>query len=302
MGLGGALALLAGARSLAIQRAWSCARGPPPFSIECGSQGTGLTGVRKEQAMNGSWTRIATRVLLGVILAFAAPTAWAAPPVDRETHFRCYIVSQQTPQAATTVTLSDQFLSKVALTVDEPLQFCAPVSKNGEPILEPEEHLTMYAAAAPLVNHLSIATEDQFGPRILEAVGARVLLVPTQKLEVEGVPTDLDFPTKLNHSWCYEVNGAPVDLEVTLRDQFRTDTVGVGQPTLFCNPVEKVVGGVTTRIEERDVHLTCYDIKGPQRTRATHVLIENQFEQDTFTITSFELLCVPSEKKSFSPI
>jgi hypothetical protein len=59
---------------------------------------------------------------------------------------------------------------------------------------------------------------------------------------------------------------------------------------------------VTTRIEERDVHLTCYDIKGPQRTQATHVLVENQFEQDTFTVTSFELLCVPSEKEGFSPI
>jgi hypothetical protein len=244
---------------------------------------------------------IATVTLLGGMFA-TAPSAWAQPVnFELETHFRCYIVSQQTPQPATLITLTDQFLRNVSLEVDEPLQFCAPVSKNGLPIEEPEEHLTMYAAAANLAPHLIVDTEDQFGPRPLEAVGARVLLVPTQKLTVEGVPTGLDVPKKLNHSWCYEVNGEPVDRDVTLSDQFRTDTVRVEQPVLFCNPVEKRVGDVRTRIEEREVHLTCYDIHAPQRTEATQVEILNQFERDTFTITSFELLCVPSAKVGVRP-
>jgi len=65
-------------------------------------------------------------------------------------HFRCYIISQQTPRPATSVTLKDQFLEDVTLTIDEPLQFCAPTSKNGLEIEEPEEHLTMYGAAANL--------------------------------------------------------------------------------------------------------------------------------------------------------
>jgi hypothetical protein len=55
-------------------------------------------------------------------------------------------------------------------------------------------HLTMCGAAANLTPHLIIKTQDQFGPRTLEAVGARVLLVPTQKLTVDGVPPGLDFP------------------------------------------------------------------------------------------------------------
>jgi hypothetical protein len=253
---------------------------------------------------------IATRALLGGLLAVAVPTAIAQgpkPSVDffEETHFRCYIVSQQTPQPATPVTLSDQFLQDVSLEVDEPLQFCAPVGKN-EPLVnidKPEEHLTMYAAAANLTPHLIVDTQDQFGLRTLEAVGARVLLVPTQKLTVAGVATGLDFPDKLNHSWCYAVNGEPADQEVTLEDQFRSDTVRVEQPVFFCNPVAKVrvINGkrVVTRIEEKDVHLTCYDLHGPQRTEATQVGILNQFEQDTFTITSFELLCVPSAKLGF---
>jgi hypothetical protein len=216
---------------------------------------------------------------------------------ERETHFRCYIVSMQTPEAAETLTLTDQFMS-ATLTVDEPLQFCAPTSKEGLEIREPEEHLTMYAAARELVPHLRVFTEDQFGPRTLEAVGARVLLVPTEKLVGE-----LGFPEELNHSWCYEVEGPRVRQRVTLEDQFGTDTVRVERPKLFCNPVEKVHPGVGVfPIEEREVHLTCYEIKGPQRTEATAFGIRNQLEEDTFTITAFELLCVPSAKEGFEPV
>jgi hypothetical protein len=241
--------------------------------------------------------RIAARALLGVVLVVAAPSAWAQPVnFERETHFRCYIVSEQTPRPATAVTLTDQFLENVTLTVDEPLQFCAPTSKDGLAIREPEEHLTMYGAAANLVPHLIVSTEDQFGPRTLEAVGARVLLVPTQK-QVGG----LEFPEDLNHYWCYEVEGDRVGVRVTLADQFRTDRVRVERPKLFCNPVEKVRDGQVTRIEEREVHQTCYEIKAPQRTEATPVPIKNQFEEDVFTITAFELLCVPSEKTGVSP-
>jgi hypothetical protein len=172
------------------------------------------------------------------------------------------------------------------------------LAKNGAEIKEPEEHLTMYGAAANLSPHLFVETVDQFGPRTLEAVAARVLLVPTEKVAVEGKPTKLGFPNKLNHYWCYQVSGEPVNREVILADQFRTDTGRVEQPVLFCNPVTKVRDGKTTRIEERNVHLTCYDLHGPQRTEATRVTVSNQFEKDIFTITFFEPLCVPSEKET----
>jgi len=250
--------------------------------------------------------RAATRMLLLGLLAVAVPTAVVQgqrPRVnfEEETHFRCYIVSQQTPQPATPVTLSDQFGDGVSIEIDEPLQFCPPVSKNGVPIEEPEEHLTMYAAAANLETHLVVETQDQFGLRTLEVVGARVLFVPTQKLAVNGVETGLDFPDRLNHWWCYDANGEPVDQDVTLEDQFRADAVRVEQPVYFCNPVEKTrVGGRRAeRVPEPDVHLTCYEIHGPQSTNPTRVDVLNQFERDTFTITSFELLCVPAAKLSF---
>ena len=211
-----------------------------------------------------------------------------------ETHFRCYTISQQTPRPATTATLSDQFIESATLSIDEPLEFCAPTSKNGAPINAPEEHLTMYGAAAPLPTGLTISTTDQFGNRTLVATGARVLLVPTEK-------NDEGFPGNLNHDWCYAVTGPAVGQRVSLNDQFRSDTLRVDHPHYFCNPVTKTVGTTTTTPPEPAVHLTCYDLHGPQRTQATKAAIENQFETDTFTVTSWQLLCVPAAKNAVNP-
>ena len=98
------------------------------------------------------------------------------------------------------------------------------------------------------------------------------------------------------------VTGDRVRERVTLADQFGTDTVRVERPHYFCNPVEKVAGGVSSPILEPDVHLTCYEIFGPQRTDATEFGVENQIEEDLFTITAWELLCVPSEKLAVEPV
>jgi hypothetical protein len=214
--------------------------------------------------------------------------------LNLETHFRCYTVSRETPDTPQTVILRDQFIPEDTVSVGAPLQFCAPTSKNGLPILAPAEHLTLYSTQLEkdLVPHLILSTEDQFGPRTLEAVGTRWVLVPTQKL-VGG----LAFPDSLNHSRCYEVTGEPVDTTVSLDDQFGEDFVRVEHPHYFCNPVEKeTLAGVISPILEPAVHLTCYDIFGPQRAKPQSFGVMNQFEQDTFTITTFQLLCVPAEK------
>ncbi|HXL35355.1 MAG TPA: hypothetical protein VN953_10555 [Gemmatimonadales bacterium] len=215
-----------------------------------------------------------------------------------DTHFRCYIVSRETPDTPVTAVLSDQFIPTDTVKVKEPLQFCAPTSKNGSPILDSTAHLTMYVAPESLPSHLIVSTEDQFGPRTLVAVGARSLLVPTEKV-VNGV--GLGFPDTLNHFRCYEVTGDRVRTRVTLADQFGSDTVRVEAPHYFCPPAAKTIGTVTTPIFAPDEHLTCYDIFAPQRTQATDVGVRNQLEEDTFTITSFQLLCVPSQKLGVQP-
>ena len=86
---------------------------------------------------------------------------------------------------------------------------------------------------------------------------------------------------------------------MNLDDQFGVSDVRVAQPLYFCNPVTKTVDGEITPIEEEEVHLTCYDIKCPQKTTAQQFNVLNQFESDLFTITSWDILCVPSIKLGF---
>jgi hypothetical protein len=239
---------------------------------------------------------IAIVSVLGLAIV-TAPTAQAQRvDFEEETHFRCYTISKQTPEPANLVTLEDQFLPETTLSVDEPELFCAPTSKNGLAIEEPEEHLTTYNTPSPLEPDLIVSTEDQFGPRTLRVIGARELFVPTQKLV-----GDLDFPRRLNHYWCYEASGPKVGQTVTLDDQFGSDTVRVERPHRFCNPVEKVSAEGRFRIIEREVHLTCYEIFGPQKTVAQTFGVFNQFEEDFFTVTSHQLLCVPSAKTGVAP-
>jgi hypothetical protein len=248
--------------------------------------------------MDRKWHRFTPLALLGLFLIVAVPMAQAQPvDFEEETHFRCYTISNQMPEPANLVTLDDQFLPPTTLSVDEPELFCPPTSKNGLPIEEPEEHLTTYNAPAPLEPDLMVSTEDQFGPRTLRVIAARELYVPTQKLV-----GDLDFPRRLNHYWCYEAWGPKVGRTVTLDDQFGSDTVRVERPHRFCNPVEKVSEAGRFRIVEREVHLTCYEIFGPQKTEAQTFGVFNQFETDVFTVTSYQLLCVPSAKLGFAPV
>jgi hypothetical protein len=76
----------------------------------------------------------------------------------------------------------------------------------------------MYGAAVELSTHLTVQTRDQFGPRELRIIGARTLLVPTEKVIV-----GLGFPDELNHFWCYEAEGPRARQRVSLEDQFGTD-------------------------------------------------------------------------------
>jgi hypothetical protein len=70
----------------------------------------------------------------------------------------------------------------------------------------------------------------------------------------------------MNHYWCYEANGPRVGVRATLEDQFSgPDNVRITTPTLLCNPAEKVHGDERFRIEDRNLHLACYEVHGKQR-------------------------------------
>ena len=248
--------------------------------------------------------------LLG-LLATAIPTTAQAQPggrVDLEgTHWRCYIVAQQTPDVAATVTLEDQFNPDTPSTVSvgEPLQFCAPTTKRVLPdgtvstVEDENAHLTMYLAPLQQPNRL-VEVTNQFGTFEWAVGSARVLLAPAGK--VHGTSTFPLADNEQNHFWCYEATGDRANLRVELDDQFNgPDRAKVGKPRYLCNPVEKVHGGTTFPIEDEDLHLTCYEITGRQATDPTTVAVETQFEEDMYQITAYELLCAPAEKTFPAP-
>ncbi len=232
-----------------------------------------------------------------ILLVGGAP-APAAPPSD-ENHFRCYIVSQQTPQAAETITLDDQFTTTpVTVTVGEPVMVCAPTAKTvgGEtfPIEDEEEHFVLYSApdvAAPR----SVLVTDQFGEGVTwEVTTPKYVLVPTAKTVGGETFDDRD---NQNHYWCYEANGPRVGVRATLDDQFSgPDAVRVTTPTLFCNPAAKVHGDEEFPILDEELHLACYEIHGKQKTEQHMIGVENQFETDVFQTAAWEILCAPAEK------
>jgi hypothetical protein len=246
--------------------------------------------------------RLAKHTVLALLVAAALVSVGAGgqkPPKGpakslKLDHFWCYIVSSQTPDAAVTVTLEDQFQTTTVL-VGDPLQFCNPVQKTvGEvvtPIVDLTDHLTMYnlLTAAPLPTARTLTATNQFGATRFTVDKATTLMVPTQK-------NTLAFPTGLDHYLCYPVSGPSVEQAASLTDQFQTRNVIVAKPALFCNPVEKTFGNTRTRIQNRAAHLVCYNTRLPQSTDARDVDILDQFEKDTFTVTTTQLLCAPSTK------
>jgi hypothetical protein len=239
-------------------------------------------------------------VLVGMaILIIGAVGAQAAPPSDQN-HFRCYIVSQQTPQAGQTITLEDQFNEGDPQTVivGEPVMICTPTEKTvGEDVSEIEdenEHFVLYNAPDEAEPRIVLVT-NQFGTDVSWMVTTPTyILVPTAKT-VDG--QTFDDRDDLQHYWCYEANGPRSGVRAKLHDQFSgPDNVRITTPTLFCNPAEKVANGEKFPILDEDLHLACYEIHGKQKTQQFTVGVENQFEKDIYQTAAWEILCAPSEK------
>jgi hypothetical protein len=244
--------------------------------------------------------RLLIQVVLTMMVAVSVHAQSTGNRVERKTpslkldHFWSYIVSTATSQPAVTATLMDQFQT-VTVSVGSPLQFLNPAQKTIDsvitPIVDLNDHLTMYNLqnAAPLPASQTLTATNQFGTQQLTVDKATTLMVPTQK-------ETLRFPRKLDHFLCYPVNAASIAQPATLTDQFQTQDVIVEQPVLFCNPVQKTIGNNTTRIQNEAAHLLCYNIRLPQSTTSRQVHIQNQLETDTFTVTTTQMLCVPSTK------
>jgi hypothetical protein len=104
----------------------------------------------------------------------------------------------------------------------------------------------------------------------------------------------------LDHFKCYWLGGSPPVGEVVgLKDQFGAVTATVEDAEFFCNPVEKVLDGVTMPISNPDHHLTVYNITTGSENATQmplQVVVKNQFGTQNLTVTGPVALAVPTWK------
>jgi hypothetical protein len=230
------------------------------------------------------------------ILALRGNIAHVQPLHD---HFKSYIVDGPPLPAPIDVVLKDQF-GEMQGVVEQVRMFAPPVEKmlpSGEisPIVHPENHLTWYHFLGTSEERTLLVT-NQFGADQEWVVKDPVfLLLPAQKL----LPLSHPPPEGLDHYLCYDVlSGPPVGLDgVTLTDQFHQEYVSVGDPVVFCNPVDKIVPDDGLPIYDNENHLACYDIFPHEPLPILEVWAIDQFWEHLLLVFENQYLCVPSEKR-----
>jgi hypothetical protein len=247
-----------------------------------------------------------TLTVLGPV-ALAVPTQKEGHEmVECLNHYLLYWVEEYTGAPEVGVNLKDQFIPDGEdVTVYEPLMFGNPVKKtvveNGDvsEIEDADLHWVLYniGEGDPASIQKPIQIANQFGDnQVLDLTYRDMLAVPSEK----NVP-----PTPpLDHFKCYNATGpAPggtEELWVNLKDQFHDNYIEaqVLDPILFCNPVDKVHGSVTTT-SNPDNHLTVYKLGGAM-PHIYSVTIDNQFSdagaQQTLTVMGPVALAVPTQK------
>jgi hypothetical protein len=203
------------------------------------------------------------------------------------------------------VTVVDQFGTWGPREVSQLWGFSPPVEKTTpeETVFEiknQEDHLTWYDFTTNNIEERDLLVTNQFGDyQEWTIAGPRYLLLPAQKLMVDGNATDLPAPTGLDHYLCYDATAAPMmGLEgFMLQDQFMPEpqVVTVHQGVLFCNPADKILPNDNEPIYNEENHLACYIID--PSINLHRVITTDQFREFEFDlIFGNDLLCVPSSK------
>jgi len=223
---------------------------------------------------------------------------FVVPQLD---HFKCYDAVNATAQFIL-MDIEDQFCYLSWWPVFGAEWFCNPVMKNSEPIVKPDNHLTIYSIDSYGMSwHVEIV--NQFGPQNLTVSGPVALAVPTWKLD----PGVHEPPMYFDYFLLYEVvQGSPVDANVDLDDQFpgNAPEVNVTMPVYFANPVlyKYQQYGDVSWVWDPDAHLVFYEISdNPEYYGGVN--ISNEFELQSFGLSETgQLLAVPSEKLYYEEI
>jgi hypothetical protein len=246
-----------------------------------------------------------------VELTVWGPVALAVPTqkenhemVECLNHYLVYVVDEGDYyefEPVEGVNLKDQFiLDGEDVTVKGPYLFANPVKKTVvggavSAIEDADLHWVLYdiREEVPSIEE-EIQIDNQFGNQTLDLTYRDVLAVPSQK----NVP-----PTPpLDHFKCYEtLQEEPLGLAIDVWDQFHEyylDTM-VMDPIMFCNPVDKVHGTVTTS-SNPDNHLTVYYLHPETLTDWWTVTVDNQFNDpavpQSLKVWGPVALAVPTQK------
>lgn len=220
--------------------------------------------------------------------------AWAkhgVQPTNPPDHYKVYDVNPVT--VFHPVSLQDQFdsLTTKFSTLVRIDYFANPVNKNNEGAGDPNSHLVWYRMSppgAPIIRDVTF--DNQFGTQNVRIGAPEYVLLPAEKVEIGS-----EFPQFTDHYECYRViQGTPVNVSVTLWDQFESDAVQVEEPVWFCNPVDKNEEGLISEIN----HLVFYKIT-PQTDVLRTIYVETQFDTLTLDADSSRWLGVPSEKRNW---
>jgi len=103
-------------------------------------------------------------------------------------HFKCYKATREIPRfEELDVNLSDQFENKNT-TVKNPVLVCNPVDKDGEGIINSNDHLVCYnirdVRGQPKFEKREVLTSNQFGDLSLQVGGPDILCVPSEKIDL----------------------------------------------------------------------------------------------------------------------
>jgi len=125
--------------------------------------------------------------LLGAAVALVISGSAPAQAMFNLDHYKCYKVKDlKNPKfVKTTATLTDQFgINDGLFEAKKPFVFCNPVDKNGEGILNTDDHLTCYKVKGPKLNPLdrpNVQVVNQLGTLQLQAKKAQLVCLPSSK-------------------------------------------------------------------------------------------------------------------------
>ena len=204
-------------------------------------------------------------------------------------HFKVYEIENQ--PADIWIRLRGQFdVDLIPTHLNRYAKFLNPVDKNGEGIINKFNHLNWYLFDPQPEPVRTVTFWNQFGLQTIKIGQAVALLAPAEKVEPGSQP-----PSHLDHFKLYEVISAqPVNIPVTLKDQFVFEDNRAIIARYFAVPVEKLHENQFFPIENPDDHLVFY-VLDPRDLVESRPTVD-QFGDHPMTTRFSEQLGVPTKK------